>query len=231
METGPEEDFKCVYNRRVLGENLSFKGKHGGIEQHPHRAVWQEGDDSMEQIFINDTASFMGKMKDLSAETVEAYSEYLYSSHIPEDKRLCFALLKIVYTYVKENRSKRDWQTSTLLFFLYKIASSREVLFMRTADNAEEVRKIREAFREDSQKVINMAVLAGMNLEYYYRVFEKEYHTAAYSKMICLKMKQLMSVETTLADKVKMGIEKEKPMPVGLSEGERWDAWKRLLIQ
>ena len=172
----------------------------------------------MEQLFNYSTGTFIEKMKDLHDEACEAYSEYLYSDRIPYDRRICFTLLKIVYTYVMEIRSKRDRKTATLLHCLYSIASSGEVLFMRTAGNDRDVMQVKRTFPEDSQHVINMAILAGMTLVYYYRVFEERRHTAAYSKEITSGMNRLMTVNTSLIDKVKAGIEEEKPLPIRIKE-------------
>lgn len=168
----------------------------------------------MEKIFVYDTEMFMIKMIELSDEAFEAYRDYIYNHCILEDTRLCFDLVKIVYTYVKHYRSKWDWKTATLIYFLLRIAASGEVLFMRTIENSNEVLQVKSVLREDSQKVVKMAVLAGMTLEYYYRVFEAQYHTAGYSKMIASRMDQLISVSRSMVDKVKMGVEEEIPMPI-----------------
>ena len=168
----------------------------------------------MEKIFVYDEEMFLRMMKEISAEAFEEYGEYLYINRIPEDKKLCFSLLKIVYTYVKKKRSRRDWKTATLIFYLHEIAESGEILFVRTDDNVDVVLQVRDAFREGSQLVINMAILAGTVLEYYYRVFEERYHTAGYSKMIRSEMDKLMSINTTMVDKMKTGAEREVPLTV-----------------
>ena len=172
----------------------------------------------MERIFEYDEEMYMRKMKEISDEAFEAYSEFLYSNRIPEDKLLCFSLLKIVYLYVKENRSKRDWKTETLVFLLYRIALSGEIFFLSTYNNIDEIILVRDAFRDSSQPVINMAVLAGIVLEYYYRVYEEQYHTAGYSKMIRSNLKQLMSVDETMIDTTKILAKKEVPLPVRIKE-------------
>lgn len=172
----------------------------------------------MEKIFRLGADRFIKAMKEISLEAYEANSEYLFSDRMPEDDSLSFSLLKIIYSYVIESRSKRDWKTVTILYYLYEVASSGEILFMKTKNNLDEIEKVKKALRDDRQNVINQVVLAGMVLEYHFRVFFAESHTKAYIKAVTEQLDMLVMMNTNMSDKVKAGVDKEKPLPVQIKE-------------
>ena len=157
----------------------------------------------MEKIFRVGADRFIKAMKEISSEAYEANREYLFIDRIPKDDNLIFSLLKIVYSYVTETRSKRDWKTVTLLYYLYEIASSGEILFMKTKSNLDEIEEVKKVLKNHRQEVINQAVLAGMVLEYHFRVFFAGSHTRAYTKAVTAQMNLLMMADTNMVDKVK----------------------------
>ena len=168
----------------------------------------------MEKIFKVGADRFIKAMKEISPEAYEANREYLFRDRMPEDDSLSFRLLKIIYLYVIDTRSKRDWKTVTLLYYLYEIASSGEILFMKTKNNLDEIEMVKRVLRDNRQSVINQAVLAGLVLEYHFRVFFAGSHSKAYSKAITAQLNLLMMTDTSMVDKVKAGVDEEKPLPV-----------------
>ena len=171
----------------------------------------------MEGLFRLDTVHFIEEMEMLQPEAFEAFGGYLVSDRIPDDLTLCTCLLKVVYTFVK-TRTKHDWKTMVLIRYLYEIALTGEILYMKTGENHEEISMIRDSMDKEMQIVVNMAVLAGMILEYYYRVFEKKNHSNTYGNGIIEAMTRLMTVDTTVVDRMKVVADEGKPLPILIKE-------------
>ena len=173
---------------------------------------------AMEKIFGLSVNEFKTRMKSISEEAFEAYADSLIEEKMPSDNSLSFDLLCIVFAYCrKEYREKADFVR--MLKLLQAVVSTGELIYMQTDGTEEMVRRAKSDLKENRQYVNNMAALAGMILEYYFRVFERGSFPQTRHREIKKALRALL-LESSL-DIVKMkkyNKPEEKPLPVCIKE-------------
>ena len=174
----------------------------------------------MEQIFKYSYEEFKEQMRTIMDEAMEAYGEYLIPERVPRDRDLCVRILGTVFSYMKESSTKRKWKTSGLVRLLGEIAATNEILFMRTEDNKEDVRKVKEHLLvADPEETGNLAVFAGMVLEYFCRASGsgKDPDPTLEDVREAL-MDLILDHDRRMVDKTKLKIQEEEPLPVQIKK-------------
>ncbi len=172
----------------------------------------------MEKIFNMTVSRFRNEMKKISEEAFEAYGDCLLPDKIPSDESLCFDLLGIVFAYVKiEYEEKAD--TVLLLKCLQNIIQTGEVIYMQVSGTEDMIRNSKAALTDSRQHAVNMAVLAGMILEYYFRVYERRNFGQAYHRKIRKALQNLLAESSQDIVKRKVHSDQEKkPLPICIKE-------------
>ena len=171
----------------------------------------------MEKVFNKRKEEFFCEMYRTFDETYEEYQEFIPAVPKTSDITVVLHLMTAIYLYTK-SLPETEWKTSLMIRILQDIAFDdklEEILIKKNLDN---IRTIERLQKEDKVHVQLMAIFTGMVLEYYFRIYEKQYHDEDYGREVESALYDLITLKPSKLLGADLDSKSDKPIPVRTKE-------------